>query len=151
MLAVYHPVHREVAIAVGEQCQHPREFGAQGGCSFLGESFGRFDSLSLGDEFDDQAQLFLFTEVFTQVFSACGVVAPTIAIIPTLIAAGSVDHDVMTAIKLGSAGDECASLSISTALATARYAWHVDLSGVRTPAGSTSLQLDFNKALKQEK
>ena len=51
----------------------------------------------------------------------------------------------MTAIKSGSAGDECASLSVSTALATARYAWHVDLSGVRTPAGSTSLQLDFNK------
>ena len=80
-----------------------------------------------------------------------GVVVSTIAIIPTLIAAGSVDHDAMTAIKSGSAGDDCASLSISTALATARYAWHVDLSGVRTPAGSTSLQLDFNKATKQEK
>ena len=37
-----------------------------------------------------------------QVFSACDFVAPTIAIIPTLIAAGSVAHDVMTAIKSGS-------------------------------------------------
>jgi len=68
-----------------------------------------------------------------------------------LIAAGSVAHEAMTAINLGSAGDDCASLSVSTALATARYALHVDLSGVRTPAGSTSLQLDFNKAIKQEK
>ena len=67
-----------------------------------------------------------------------------------LIVADRVAHEVMTAIKSGSAGDDCASLSISTALATARYAWHVDLSGVRTPAGSTSLQLDFNKATKQE-
>ena len=116
-----------------------------GGCSCIGESFGRLDSLSRGDECDDQEQLFLFTEVFTQIFSACGFVAPTIAIIPTLITAGSVAHDVMTAIKSGSAGNECASLSVSTALATAQYAWHVDLSGVRTPAGSTSLQLDFNK------
>ena len=40
----------------------------------------------------------------------------TIAIIPTLIAAGSVAHEAMTAIKSGSAGDDCASLSISTAL-----------------------------------
>ena len=45
--------------------------------------------------------------------------ALTIAIIPNLIAAGSVAQDVMTAIKSGSAGDDCASLSISTALATA--------------------------------
>ncbi len=37
-----------------------------------------------------------------QVFSANDFVAPTIAIIPTLIAAGSVAHDVMTAIKSGS-------------------------------------------------
>jgi hypothetical protein len=72
-------------------------------------------------------------------------------IIPTLITAGSVDHDAMTAIKSGSAGDECASLFISTALTTARYAWHVVLSGVRIPAVSASLQLDFNKATKQEK
>ena len=68
--------------------------------------------------------------------SARHLLASTIAIIPNLIAAGKVAHDVMTAIKSGSAGDDCASLSISTALATARYAWHVDLSGVRTPAGS---------------
>ena len=37
-----------------------------------------------------------------QVFTACDFVAPTIAIIPTLIAAGKVAHDVMTAIKSGS-------------------------------------------------
>ena len=37
-----------------------------------------------------------------QVFSACDFVAPTIAIIPTLITAGSVAHDVMTAIRSGS-------------------------------------------------
>ena len=89
-----------------------------GGCSCLGESFGRLDSLSLGDVCDDQAQLFLFTEVFTQVFSACDFVASTIAIIPTLITAGKVAHEAMTAIKSGSAGDDCASLFISTALAT---------------------------------
>ena len=58
-----------------------------------------------------------------QVFSACDFVAPTIAIIPTLIAAGSVAHDVMTAIKSGSAGDDCGSLSVSTALATALVAF----------------------------
>ena len=40
-------------------------------CEDAGESFGRFDSLSLGNESEDQVQLFLFTEVFTQVFSAC--------------------------------------------------------------------------------
>ena len=33
-----------------------------------------------------------------------------------LIVAGSVAHEVMTASKSGSAGDDCASLSISTAL-----------------------------------
>ena len=38
-----------------------------------------------------------------------------------LIVADRVAHEVMTANKSGSAGDECASLSISTALATARY------------------------------
>ena len=37
-----------------------------------------------------------------QVFGASDVFAPTIAIIPTLIAAGSVAHEVMTAIKSGS-------------------------------------------------
>ena len=37
-----------------------------------------------------------------QVFGACDFFAPTIAIIPTLIAAGSVAHEVMTAIKSGS-------------------------------------------------
>ena len=37
-----------------------------------------------------------------QVLTACDFVAPTIAIIPTLIAAGKVAHDVMTAIKSGS-------------------------------------------------
>ena len=37
-----------------------------------------------------------------QVFTACDFVASTIAIIPTLIAAGKVAHDVMTAIKSGS-------------------------------------------------
>ena len=37
-----------------------------------------------------------------QVFTACDFVASTIAIIPTLIAAGSVAHEAMTAIKSGS-------------------------------------------------
>ena len=36
-----------------------------------------------------------------------------------LIVADRVAHEVMTAIKSGSAGDDCASLSISTVLATA--------------------------------
>jgi len=44
-------------------------------CEDAGESFGRFDSLSLGNESEDQVQLFLFTEVFTQVFSACDFIA----------------------------------------------------------------------------
>ena len=37
-----------------------------------------------------------------QVFTACDFVASTIAIIPTLIAAGRVAHEAMTAIKSGS-------------------------------------------------
>ena len=55
--------------------------------------------------------------------SARHLLAPTISIIPTLIAAGRVAHDVMTAIKSGSAGDDCGSLSVSTALATALVAF----------------------------
>ena len=51
--------------------------------------------------------------------SLLSVVAPSIAMMLILIVAGSVAHEVMTANKSGSAGDECASLSISTALATA--------------------------------
>ena len=51
--------------------------------------------------------------------SPLSVVAPTIAIIPILIVAGRVAHDLMTAIKSGSAGDDCGSLSVSTALAPA--------------------------------
>jgi len=37
-----------------------------------------------------------------QVFTVCDFVASTIAIIPNLIAAGSVAHEAMTAIKSGS-------------------------------------------------
>ena len=37
-----------------------------------------------------------------QVFTACDFVTPTIAIIPTWIAAGSVAHEAMTAIRSGS-------------------------------------------------
>ena len=51
--------------------------------------------------------------------SLLSVVAPSIAMMLILIVAGSVAHEVMTANKSGSAGDECASLSISTALTTA--------------------------------